>query len=820
MTHPPSPAERWSRITELLGDLVELPTEARRDALVAATDNDLAMREELESLLQSLESGADRFDSPPRFRTTGEVLLGTPVDRSGQVVGPYTLVRTIGSGGMGDVYEAVRASDDFTKRVALKMIHSARSSELLARRFRQERRILARLDHRNIAALVDGGVTEDGRPYYAMELVDGQPLLTWCASQHADIRERVNLFRQVCNAVDYAHRNLVVHRDLKPGNIFVTRDGTVKLLDFGVAKMLAPDDATGGDETEGGFQALTPAYASPEQLRHEPVTTASDVFALGIVLFELLTGRHPFRSHGPSAAAMRERLLAGDAPAPSSLAASNARTLRGDLDTIVLTALRPEPDRRYRSAIALGEDLRRWTIGLPILARPDSIAYRARKFVARHLAATLASTAGLVAIVVGAFTTLHQANVARLERDRARAEAEKASELTAFMEQMLRSADPRVSGRDVTVAEALDSAAARADRDFASRPEVQAAVQTSIGLTYLGIGRLDEGLGILQAALATRERLGDRTRGDVPASLYNVARALDERGDVTAAETFFRRALAAYRTQQPVDSLELAHVLNDLGDVLQYSGKLDEALVTQREALAIRRAVTTTPPEELAASLNNVGVIIGQQGQMAEAEPLLREALQVVLRAKGPDHPDVASALNALAFTLNEQGKVPPADSLYREALRIRIATLGVDHPEVTRTLNQYGWLQHDRGAFDSAAVLARSVLARRDHSLPSTHPMIASSLVLLGQSLLALGKTAEAERHLRDALALRRQQLPADHWLIAVTKSVLGESVLAQGRRAEAAPLLNEGFEGLRTGRGADHPLTRRARARLEKLR
>ncbi len=820
-TTPPASdtaAERWTRVSALLAEAMEVPS-AERDAFLAtACADDDGLRDEVSSLARALEDEPDRFESG----ALGVRRVTPPAhgeDRSGSRVGSYLLTRRVGAGGMGDVYEAVREESGFRKRVALKLMDVAGASALVVRRFEQERRILARLEHRNIAALIDGGLTEAGRPYYAMEFVDGEPITEWCENRRLGIEERVALFRQVCGAVEYAHRHLVIHRDLKPGNVFVTEDGTVKLLDFGIAKIMEAGEDNEPDLTQAGPAPLTPAYASPEQLRGDRITTASDIFSLGVLLYEVLAGAHPFRAVGATSGEVRDQVLAGPPAPPSTVAGRGGRVLRGDLDTVVLTALQLEPERRYSGAAALGEDLRRWAAGFPIRARPDSLGYRLGKFVRRNRVASLAVLLGVGALLTGLAAAIRQTALAEAERDRARREAAKATQVTRFMEEMFEAADPRLEGRDVTVLEVLDSAVVRAGRDLAGEPALQAAVFTSIGATLRGLGRFDEAERLLRTSLDVLEQLGDEGAPDVPATMRHLGRVLADRGEAAQAESLFRDALARYRASRSPDSAGMARALDDLGDVLQYRGELVEAEAVHREGLAIKRHTGDTLSPMFAASLNNLAVVVGQQGRWEEAERLHREGLRVAEATLGSAHPDVATGMNALAFVLEQRHAYPQAESLYQRALAIRRETLGWDHPEITWTLNRYGWLLFETGQVDSAASLAREVLRRRGPTLPDAHPMVASTLVLEGRVALSQQRPRDAERALREALTLRQRTLPDDHWLLALNRNILVDALVGQGRYAEAEPLAIESYATLMAAQGPSDLVRREAADRLHRM-
>ncbi len=807
----PKTEDLWDRLSAAVERALDTPPAERAALIAAICGDDAALRREVEALVAASETGSDRFDRPAATLLAAAAPDAPPALAAGHRIGPYLIVREIGQGGMGTVFEAYRTDDDFRKRVALKTLAIGRDHAGMLRRFRQERRILARLDHRHIAALLDGGVLPDGVPYFAMEFVDGEPIDRYCASRGLPVADRLRLLRQVCGAVQFAHRNLVVHRDLKPGNVLVTPDGTVKLLDFGIAKLLAPDDdASDPDLTQAGTSPYTPAYASPEQLRGEPLTTASDVHALGVVMFQVLTGRHPFRDGDPPLAELRRRIL--DQPAPPT-------GLDRDLDAIVRTATHKEPDRRYASAEQLGDDLSRFLDGRPIQARPDTIGYRFGKLIRRNRTATVASVLAVGSLIAMVVVSRQQARVAAAERDRARIEAAKANRVTSFVQEMLRSADPRESSPDLSVAAALAAATARADSALAEDPEVLASVLTAIGRSYLGLGRYDEAEPPLRRALALRESATPPRPADIAASLHHLGLVHLERGDLAPAESLFRRALDQIRGADPIDSAALARVLNDLGDLLQYAGDLPGAETAHREALALRTALEGPRGEGVAASLNNIAVIEGQRGRWAVAESLGRSALEIVIERNGPKHPDVGAGLNALAFAVQSRGRLAEAESLYRRALEVRLGTFGPDHPETARTYMNLGWLLYEAGRYPDALAESGRVLRLRGAVLPDDHPAIGSTLILEGQSLLALGRAAEAESRLADALRIRERALPAGHWLIAASRSALGDALTARGRFAEAERLLSSALESLVASRGEDHEQTRLARQRLARL-
>ncbi len=810
-------AERWSRVADVFADALAQPPGTRDAFLAQACAGDDDLRGEIESLIAALPDGDDPFERP----AASLFELPAPDDLPsllGTRIGPYRLVREIGEGGMGTVYEAIRDDDQFRKRVAIKMIKPGRETGLVLRRFRYEREILAGLDHPNIAALYDGGVTDDQHPYFAMEFVEGQPIDAFCAERRLSVRDRLALFGSVCAAVQYAHRNLVVHRDLKPSNILVTAEGVVKLLDFGIAKLLGENPSGDADSlTQAGYHAMTVDYASPEQVRGTPITTASDVYSLGVVLYRLLTGHRPYPLDDRSPAEV-VRLVCEEEPPPPSVAVAQGApspefaetprklqiALAGELDNIVLMAVRKEPSRRYSSIEQFGEDIRRYLAGLPVLAQRPTAWYRTKKFVMRHRAAAAAVAVVIPALLGGIVATVWQAR-------RAEAERAKAEEVNTFLRSMLASVSPSERGRDVTVAQVLDDASGWVG-NLSSRPELDAELRKTIGTTYVALGLYDKAEPHLSRALLLQHRLHGPVDARVADAMNDLADLYEKRGDVQRAESLYTQALTIALRSPGYNDTVTATLLDGLGRVRQDQGDLLQAEALLKEALAMRRKVLADPHADVAASLNNLAVVLGQRGAYTEAESLHREALRVIRAARGTDDAEVAQAFSTVAGILSFQGKFVAADSFFLPGLAMRRRLLGPEHPDYAWTLLSYATSLYDRGDYAGAATRTREVLGLRGKTLPDEHPVVASGLLYLGRSLDHLGDFAPAESTLRECLTLRRENLPRGHWLIAAAESVLGEHYLMAHDFAAAEKPLVDGYEALKTARGDDNPRTQEA--------
>jgi serine/threonine-protein kinase len=834
MTPDPSTGA-WSRVKQLFSSLVEADPEQWEALLAGRCPDDEWVRSEVLALLRS-HAAAGRF-----IETSAGSALAVPVSEpagwlQGRTLGPYRLEREIGRGGMGSVYVASRADGAFTKRVAVKVIRRGLDTDEILLRFRHERQTLAGLDHPNIARLLDAGSTDEGLPYFVMEYVEGTPIDRYCDSSRLGIAERLELFRVVCAAVHAAHQNLVVHRDLKPDNILVTTDGVPKLVDFGIAKVLGASDA--GLRTSPAARRMTPDYASPEQLQGLPITTATDVYSLGVLLYELLTGRNPHHRiratdnrpgadarelapELPSAAVLQpvtlqtpglevqvrspETLSAARRVSPSGL----RRQLIGDLDTIVTVAMRPEPQRRYDSVERLAEDVRRHLAGLPILARRDALGYRVARFVTRHAAGVAVATAMLALLVAGVVGIAWQGSIATEQRDRATTEAAKAAQINAFLEDMLRAPDPRNEGRDVRLIDTLDRAARRLDTEKGSLPEVQSGIHRALGVTYGSLGMYDSAEKHLRNALASVSGGSPATavqRAGIESDLADVVAA---RGDRTAAEAMYRDALRIYSANGLQDDVGRADALTGLGEVLRNRGDDAGAEACYREALALRRRLLGDRDVAVAESLNNLAVVMHGRNNLAEAERLYRESLQVVRSVRGDDHPGVPTTLANLATVVGSRGDLAAAEPLYREALTIQRRLLGDDHPDLAFTMYILADTLHALGRHQEAVVLCRDVLGRRGRSLPERHPVVAASLLILGKSLLESGDVRGAEAALGEALAIRQATLPPGHWQTASAQSALGRCLAKERRFREAEPMLVDAFDRLRADRGPEHERT-----------
>lgn len=796
--------ERWQQVKSILEGALERTSEERTVYLETACSGDDDLRAEVDSLLGS-EAILDDFIEEPLFDFHGsaEEEWG-----AGVRVGPYRILREIGHGGMGSVYLAEKADGEYEGQFALKVIRRGMDSEEVLRRFRSERRILTQLDHPQIARVFDGGTTADGRPYFVMEYVEGRPITEFCDEEKLSTPQRLEIFLAVCSAVHFAHQNLVVHRDLKPANILVTRAGVPKLLDFGIAKLLDPD------RTEPALTVLerrpmTPLYSSPEQLRGRQVTTASDVYALGVLLYLLLTGRSPYGLTSPEGEELFKAVCEDDPPRPSAVAGEAPagqgppgeprllrRWLAGDLDTIVLRAMHKDPQRRYASAEQLAADIRRHLEGLPVLARPDTAFYRMGKFARRHRLGVSFAALALLSVLAFSITVTKLWQQAVRERDRAEA-------VSHFLQEVFTVPDPGKSkGEEVTAREVLDQGTERMSRDLQNQPELRATLMETMALVYRNLGLFDSARQLSEESLAIRRKVLGNDDVLVAESLQTLGVVRREMGDAAVAEQLLREALEIRRRQGATKTASYAKGLNDLASMLEEKGDLDGAETLYRESLDLKRRLLGAEHEDVARGLNNLGRLLHAKKDHENAERYYRQALALRRKLFGEIHPEVATTLSNVAVLYEDRGELDKAEATYREVLEMRRKLFGDRHSRVSRILGNLASLLQVQGKARAAEPLYREALSIAEESLGPDHFERAVYVRGLASVLLDQGRVAEAEPLAREAVAIFRQATP-DSWRVADAESVLGGCLAAQKRYAEAEPMLVRAYEALAKDQG-----------------
>jgi serine/threonine-protein kinase len=835
------PPPEWREIEEAFGAALEVPVESRSEWLDERCGADPELRREVESLL-SAESASDGFLRHDDLAGVAGSLLGDDAEEitPGRRVGAYTLLRELGRGGMGVVYLAAREGGEFTQRVALKLVRRGLDTEDILERFRTERRILASLNHPNIARLFDGGTTEEGLPFFVMEYVEGLPLLRYCDGRALSTGERLRLFREVCAAVQYAHQNLVIHRDIKPSNILVTSAGEVKLLDFGVAKLLSPEPGgEGAAQTQTALRVMTPEYASPEQVRGERLTTATDVYSLGVVLYEMLTGAKPYRLKDASPeelsrairdtepskpseafrdAATRGRAAAGKSDSLPNVAAFQrprvaASQLRGDIDNIVLMALRKEPSRRYKSVAQFSEDIERHLNGLPVVARKDTFAYRASKFVRRHRAGVAAAALVALAIVAGLVGTVWEARAAARERDQARREQAKAEQLNKFLQSILSAASPEEKGKDAKVIEVLNDAARRVETEFAAEPALKAQALLTIGQTYVMLELLDEAEKALREALKVNAELyGEENRATTSSMTY-LAEVVLAKGEYGEAESLLVRAVAAQRRLSPSGSKELAYALHVLGELYARKGEYEKAKLLLRESVAMSDKISGGQNENSAYTLVSLGRAEQFSGDTAGAESTYRKSVAIYRGLPPRYEGKLGAALVNLGGLLAARGDYDEGVGVMREAEGI-FQKQGAGYSLfVTESYLCNAYANHgDYGRALEACV--KAVEGGRKLGIENTADFI-TALDYLGLSLTRAGRAQEAERALRESLDRAKKVLPPADVRTSLIEGALGECLSAQGRFAEAEPLITHSYDAVRASRGEKSPLAAHAAKR-----
>ena len=791
--------ERWQELQRVLDEAFALP-ETERQAFLVARCPDETLRREALSLLAAAESSNLPLDGP----SPGHLPSGKDPVR----VGPYCLLERIGHGGMGTVWIARRVDQVHHQKVAVKLLQWGLEGEEATRRFQREREILAQLEHPNIARLLDGGTAEDGRPYLVMERIEGLPVHRYCEEHDLDVPARLRLFQKICTAVHFAHQNLVVHRDIKPANILVTEDGEPKLLDFGIAKLLSTENfPLTVVPTAPGRAPMTPAWASPEQLRGEHVVTATDIYSLGVLLFHLLTGKTPYSLDGLSylqvvrAVSDREPPLASnvvraeDSPQSPDL----VRRLTGDLDSILLRALRQDPTLRYSSAEHFAQDIERHLTGLPVLARQGTFLYRSRKFVARNRVGVAVAATILGLLLTFLVTLLDRERQITAERDR--------FERTAgFLTQLFAQPDPKgANNPDLRAREVLDRGAQEI-HSLADQPQVQADMRIVIGRSYFGLGLYEAATREIEEALHVRRATLPEGHVQIGEALALLGQVESDRGRLELAEVHLREALDIFRRAHTAPHPELAEGQFRLAWILERRGAYEEAKPLYRTALEQIRVLDE--PELLAEILNGLGILLREQASYDESEALLRESLALRRERFGELHALTLGSSNSLGLLLQARGQLDEAEQIFRQALEQAQSLFEGPHKTTATLLANLGGVLSRKGRHEEAEPFLRRAIHLTETLRFGDHPDLATYLGQLAHVEQQLGRGSDAIETARQALAMRRRLFGDHHKDVALSCDHLARTLAAQKQYDEAEAYFLEALTLYEHTVGRVHPL------------
>jgi eukaryotic-like serine/threonine-protein kinase len=860
--------EDWQKVNEIVLDALELDVEERQEFIKKCCAGAPEIRDRVESLLAA-EAEAEKFFSAAAV-TNYASFFDEGDDQealAGQEIGNYRIIRELASGGMGAVYLAERADGKFEQKVALKLLRREMNTASLRRRFEQERAILASLEHPNIARLLDAGTTDDKIPFLAMEYVEGLSIDDYCHQNSLDLNARLDLFRKVCSAVGFAHRNLVIHRDLKPSNILVTDEGIPKLLDFGISKILSAGlENAAATVTKLGM--MTPSYASPEQLKMESVTTASDIYSLGVILYELLSGHRPFETREDDLKEIYKAVIETEPPPPSALVETvprelkrklhmkpewleaetseretksnrtsqtlpninglSAGSLRGDLDNIVLKALRKEPERRYSSAENLAEDIHRHQRGLPVTARPNTFSYRAEKFFKRNKASAIVGVLLIAAVVAGIIATLWQAQVAKTERDRARIETEKVKKINAYTQNILNFSNPHwlssnpKRNRDAKISDALDEALKNIDTDLASEPEIQAEILFTLSQTYVSQGQYDKANTLLRQSIEKFNQVsGIPNLKSMQASVI-LGDTLYLTGKMDEAEKFYTESINYFRPKIVADKSQakwLVIALNDLGNVYAGRGKYPESKALIAESVELARSLTDRDRYVLPIVLGNFGTLHLQIGEHETALEYYNQTLRE-LRAMGNEQRleggTLYTNLGRIHFLLEDY---KTAEDYFQKAYEILLSAVGEENVYTLQNRLHCAINYYKQEKYDEARSTIDKTLQIQNKIYPNGHFTIAFSQRILGAIYTKTGELGKGETEIRQALDLLSKTYKEPNPEISLIKTTLGENLMAQKRNVEANEVLTSALDGYIKTKGENHPSTKQCRELLSKI-
>jgi serine/threonine protein kinase/Tfp pilus assembly protein PilF len=786
--------------------------------------DDKELKKEVLSLLDAHNQADDFLEIPPNIKEKKshpdkDQFIGTRI-------GNYLIEAEAGVGGMGIVYIGKRDDKEFKHKVAIKILRHHFNSEYVIKRFQNERQTLANLQHPNIARLLDGGTTAEGLPYLVMEYIDGKSLLEYCDDKNLNISQRLEIFRLVCGAVQYAHQNLVVHRDIKPGNVLVNKEGRPKLLDFGIAKLM--DEELNENEeglTKTGMWHLTPEYASPEQIKGESITTRSDIYSLGILLYQLLTGHQAYRITVNSPVAIgkiitdeqvikpsdkfqsTEEISSSDGTikhiTPQSI--SNSRNekpekifqhLKGDIDNIILKAIHKDPVRRYTSAEQFSEDIRRHLIGLPVIARKDTIKYRFSKFVQRHKVGVSLFIIFNFIILFSIVAIIYQANIASEERDKAQTELEKFDEVNNFLLEMLASADPEVKGRDVKVFDLLEKATEDVNVKLKNHPKIKSAIKQTLGSTFIGLGEYDKAKTLLTESLEANKILYGLHSKEAAKSSHQLGLCYDWIGNYPLADSFYNQGIFIYDKILEKPTKDFADNLNDYGTYMTNMGLYDSASVLFKRSLDIYGMYSEEKGQKEAITINNLAVNLHHQNKVDEAEKYYSEALNILTNLYGINRPEVASIYNNLAFIYMDNKNYDASENAFKKAYEIKTAVLGKGHPSIGLALSNLGMLYFVKGDYLKAEIPLQESINFFYRIKALEDPFLSLAYYWLGRAYLESNQLNESEEVLRKSILIREELFSKNHSKTFSSVGELAICLLKQKRYSESEKLLNETLE------------------------
>lgn len=815
----------WSRMQALFHQAAELPELARREFLEHACGDDESLATDVLAMLH--EDAASGHDSL-LDRDVAEYawnLLAPPasteeIPASLREIGHYRIERLLGEGGMGVVYLAQR--EDLGSRVAIKLLRDGWMSPARRQRFASEQRTLAQLNHASIARIYDADTLAGGTPWFAMEYVEGLPFTTYCRRGALCLADQLALFRAVCEAVDYAHRHAVIHRDLKPSNILVKQDGTVRLLDFGIAKQL--DDAgESGDQTLTGLRVMTPAYSAPEQFRGEPPSFQTDVYSLGVILYELLAGRAPFDTVGRSSGELEHMVLAEEPPHPSAVVRGMESTPGqppisevewADLDVLCMTAMHKDLARRYRSTEALIRDLDHFLHAEPLESRPDTFAYRTGKFMRRNAKVVVASAA-ITALVIGmavVFTVrLASARNAALEQ------AARTQRIQQFMLNLFDGGDPAAGpSEDLRVTAVIDRGVQAAE-SLSAEPAVQAELYGTLGGVYRNLGKLDQADTLLQRALDQNQKLG-AAKLDTAKSLVALGILRMDQAKLDDAERLVRQGLDVLKRDLPPRDPAVIRATVALGKVLEARGSYTQAIGVMQESVGLQEKIGSLTPE-FADSLAELANNHFYAGHYDISDSLNQRVLEMYRRIYGETHPKVAEVLINLGASQLDRGHYPEAERYDRQALAIQEKYYGPDHPETASSLTLVGRAVYYQKRYDEAETVLRRALAIQEHVHGPVHPAVASALNELGNIASVRDQYAEAEAAFTRMADIYRAVYHDHHYLIGIAQSNLATVYTNEKQYARAEALYREAIRRFTEAQSAEHTNTAIARIKLGRV-